>query len=236
MWLLDAALPEPANVRPIQIVSHGVVIDVGHTAQNDLHTGIQQVIRRTMPFWASRPETTFVAWAENRAFRALDEHELDRVVRWAHQDTASDDDHLDDDHIREGFSAVSGSGMQDDDGAGGWDEKGHYGPAPEGKQERRGVREVQTSRKEVQLINGELVLECKIPTILYSFLPRRDEIEFTHMRYTAVTCDPDDFVERGYKLRQMIGRTARETELFVASVFRENRSVVELLTALSTRR
>ncbi|KAL2761093.1 glycosyltransferase family 2 protein [Sodiomyces alcalophilus JCM 7366] len=91
----------------------------------------------------------------------------------------------------------------------------HYGPAPDGKQERRGVRAPQMSRKEVQLINGELVLECKIPTILYSFLPRRDEVEFTHMRYTAVTCDPDDFVERGYKLRQNIGRTARETELFI---------------------
>ncbi|KAH9883769.1 glycosyltransferase family 2 protein [Xylariomycetidae sp. FL2044] len=91
----------------------------------------------------------------------------------------------------------------------------HYGAAPEGKQERRGVRPLVTSKKEVQLINGELILECKIPTILYSFLPRRDEVEFTHMRYTAVTCDPDDFVERGYKLRQNIGRTARETELFI---------------------
>ncbi|KAL2137209.1 hypothetical protein VTI74DRAFT_6420 [Chaetomium olivicolor] len=90
-----------------------------------------------------------------------------------------------------------------------------YAQAPEGKQERRGVRAPQMSKKEVQLINGELVLECKIPTILYSFLPRRDEVEFTHMRYTAVTCDPDDFVGRGYKLRQNIGRTARETELFI---------------------
>ena len=97
-----------------------------------------------------------------------------------------------------------------------YDEKtDRYGPAPEGKQERRGVRAPQMMRREVQLINGELVLECKIPTILYSFLPRRDEIEFTHMRYTAVTCDPDDFVDRGYKLRQSIGRTARETELFI---------------------
>lgn len=90
-----------------------------------------------------------------------------------------------------------------------------YGPAPNGAQERRGVRAPQMSRKEVQLINGELVLECKIPTILYSFLPRRDEVEFTHMRYTAVTCDPDDFVDKGYKLRQSIGRTTRETELFI---------------------
>ncbi|KAI9719355.1 MAG: Chitin synthase, class 2 [Chrysothrix sp. TS-e1954] len=96
-------------------------------------------------------------------------------------------------------------------------EKGYdsYGPAPEGAQQRRGARQAQMAKKEVKLINGELILECKIPTILYSFLPRRDEIEFTHMRYTAVTCDPDDFVDRGYKLRQNIGRTSRETELLI---------------------
>lgn len=101
------------------------------------------------------------------------------------------------------------------DGNGTYDKYEHYGPAPDGAQERRGVRAPQMSRKEVQLINGELVLECKIPTILYSFLPRRSEVEFTHMRYTAVTCDPDDFVEKGYKLRQGVGRTMRETELFI---------------------
>jgi chitin synthase len=91
----------------------------------------------------------------------------------------------------------------------------HYGPAPDGAQARRGARQAQMAKKEVRLINGELILECKIPTILYSFLPRRDDTEFTHMRYTAVTCDPDDFVERGYKLRQNIGRNPRETELFI---------------------
>ncbi|KAK3324770.1 class 2 chitin synthase [Cercophora scortea] len=103
----------------------------------------------------------------------------------------------------------------DDDDHSSSSEDHHFGQAPEGKQQRRGVRAPQMVRREVQLINGELVLECKIPTILYSFLPRRDEIEFTHMRYTAVTCDPDDFVDRGYKLRQNIGRTTRETELFI---------------------
>ncbi|KAI9839164.1 MAG: hypothetical protein M1819_003157 [Sarea resinae] len=98
-----------------------------------------------------------------------------------------------------------------------------YGPAPTGRQERRGARQAQMAKKEVKLINGELILECKIPTILYSFLPRRDEIEFTHMRYTAVTCDPDDFVSRGYKLRQNIGSTARDTELFICvTMYNEN--------------
>lgn len=96
------------------------------------------------------------------------------------------------------------------------EDQNHYGPAPTGRQERRrGARQAQMAKKEVRLINGELILECKIPTILYSFLPRRDEVEFTHMRYTAVTCDPDDFVLRGYKLRQNIGNTIRDTELFI---------------------
>ena len=96
------------------------------------------------------------------------------------------------------------------------DEEDDYGPAPTGRQERRrGARQAQMAKKEVRLINGELILECKIPTILYSFLPRRDEIEFTHMRYTAVTCDPDDFTLKGYKLRQNIGSTMRDTELFI---------------------
>lgn len=96
------------------------------------------------------------------------------------------------------------------------DDHDHYGPAPTGRQERRrGARQAQMAKKAVRLINGELILECKIPTILYSFLPRRDEVEFTHMRYTAVTCDPDDFVPRGYKLRQNIGNTMRDTELFI---------------------
>ena len=92
---------------------------------------------------------------------------------------------------------------------------GHYEAVPDGHQVRRGARPALMTRKEVKLINGELILECKIPTILYSFLPRRDDIEFTHMRYTAVTCDPNDFVDRGYKLRQQIGSTTRETELLI---------------------
>lgn len=92
----------------------------------------------------------------------------------------------------------------------------HFGPVPQVPQARRGLnRQALMTRKQVKLINGELILDCKIPTILYSFLPRRDEMEFTHMRYTAVTCDPDDFVKRGYMLRQNIDPTRRETELFI---------------------
>ncbi len=92
---------------------------------------------------------------------------------------------------------------------------GHVGPAPLGAQARRGADLAQMTKKQVHLVNGELILECKIPSKLHSFLPQRGSTEFTHMRYTAVTCDPDDFVERGFKLRQNYGTTLRETELFI---------------------
>ncbi|KAI5291278.1 Chitin synthase, class 2, partial [Ascosphaera atra] len=62
------------------------------------------------------------------------------------------------------------------------------GPAPNGPHQRRGARPAQMTRKQVRLINGQLVLECKIPTTLSHFLPRRDDREFTHMRYTARLC------------------------------------------------
>ncbi|KAJ3378347.1 Chitin synthase, class 1 [Chytriomyces hyalinus] len=37
--------------------------------------------------------------------------------------------------------------------------------------------------------------------------------EFTHLRYTAATCDPNDFKERGYRLRSQ--DLDRKTELFI---------------------
>lgn len=59
-------------------------------------------------------------------------------------------------------------------------------------------------RKQVKLVRGNLVLDCPVPTKLYSFLPRRDHDEFVYMRYTAATTDPDDFVAGGFTLRPAI--------------------------------
>lgn len=92
----------------------------------------------------------------------------------------------------------------------------HFGPAPTAAQARRGLHhKAVMKRKQVKLTRGELILDCRIPSILYGFLPRKDEIEFTHMRYTAVTSDPDDFVTKGYALRQNLEPSPRETELFI---------------------
>ncbi|KAK4510924.1 Chitin synthase, class 2 [Mucor velutinosus] len=83
----------------------------------------------------------------------------------------------------------------------------HYGEAP-----RRQPRRYKTTRQ-VKLTKGNLVLDCPVPTSYLQDVPLKEGKEFTHMRYTAATCDPKDFVNEGYTLRQqMLGR---KTELFI---------------------
>lgn len=67
--------------------------------------------------------------------------------------------------------------------------------------------------KRVKLTRGNLVLDCPVPTRYLQSVPLKDTKEFTHMRYTAATCDPKDFVDEGYTLRQQL--LGRETELFI---------------------
>lgn len=72
--------------------------------------------------------------------------------------------------------------------------------------------------KEVQLFNGNLVLDCPVaPKLLaqvpHATPPERDE--FTHMRYSAATCDPDDFYNERFTLRQRLFAKPRQTELFI---------------------
>jgi chitin synthase len=72
--------------------------------------------------------------------------------------------------------------------------------------------------KEVQLFNGNLVLDCPIPPKLLNMVPHaqppeRDEV--THMRYSAATCDPSEFFEERFTLRQKLFAKPRHTELFI---------------------
>ncbi|KAI9712210.1 MAG: hypothetical protein M1812_006945 [Candelaria pacifica] len=72
--------------------------------------------------------------------------------------------------------------------------------------------------KEVQLFNGNLILDCPIPPkflqqVPHAEPPERDE--FTHMRYSAATCDPSDFFEERFTLRQRLFAKPRHTELFI---------------------
>lgn len=67
----------------MDVVSNGVVVDVDFSSRNDLHTGIQRVVRETVPRWYPLHELTLTAWtAAGGSLRHLDETERDRVLRW----------------------------------------------------------------------------------------------------------------------------------------------------------
>ncbi|KAJ7287588.1 chitin synthase [Mycena rebaudengoi] len=90
----------------------------------------------------------------------------------------------------------------------------HFGPAPTGRVVRRNK-----SKKRVRLTNGNLVVELEVPPKLV--LPRRGEPETMKTRYTAVTCDPDEFEQKGFCLRQNL--SGRRTELFIViTMFNED--------------
>ncbi|ORY91004.1 chitin synthase 1 [Syncephalastrum racemosum] len=82
-----------------------------------------------------------------------------------------------------------------------------YGEAP-----RRQPRRYKTVRK-VKLKDGNLILDNPVPTKYLAMMPNKTDHEFTHMRYTAATCDPADFVSQNYTLRQQAMN--RQTELFI---------------------
>jgi chitin synthase len=78
---------------------------------------------------------------------------------------------------------------------------------------RRGVT------RKVQLTKGNFITEYPVPTPVLSAVEAKwagtKTTEFSHMRYSAATCDPDEFNEaNGWSLRtKMYGR---ETELLIA--------------------
>ena len=88
-WLLDQAIdtdePHLAAGR-IRIVTDAVVVDVDHSARHDLHTGIQRVVRWTLPYWERDHAIVPVAWTRSwQAFRPLDERESGRVFKWGEE-------------------------------------------------------------------------------------------------------------------------------------------------------
>ncbi len=77
-------------------------------------------------------------------------------------------------------------------------------------------------KRRVKLTNGNFIAEYKVPTAIlnatediYKLGPNANE--FTFMRYTAATCDPDDFTfDNGWSLRQALYSPPRETDILVA--------------------
>jgi chitin synthase len=71
--------------------------------------------------------------------------------------------------------------------------------------------------KKVQLFNGNLVLDCPVPSRLLNQIQVQGqaEREFTHMRYSAATCDPEQFMAERFTLRQRLFAKPRPVELFI---------------------
>ncbi|CAG8749135.1 35027_t:CDS:2, partial [Racocetra persica] len=73
--------------------------------------------------------------------------------------------------------------------------------------------EKRRSARHVELTHGNLVLDCPVPDKVLRNVKYSDSEEFSTMRYTAVTCDPDDFIQNKYLLRPHI--YGRKTELMI---------------------
>jgi predicted transcriptional regulator len=56
-------------------------------------------------------------------------------------------------------------------------------------------------------------LNCPVPIQYLERVPLRDPKEFNMMRYTAITCDANEFHQKNYTLRQEIMN--RETEIAI---------------------
>lgn len=69
--------------------------------------------------------------------------------------------------------------------------------------------------KRVELFHGNLVLDCPTAPALLEKLNDRESREMTHARYSAVTCDADDFLDERYTLRQVLFDPPRRTELMI---------------------
>lgn len=80
-----------------------------------------------------------------------------------------------------------------------------YSVVHEKMMKRRSVRQV-------ELFQGNLVLDMPVPSHIVPAGKANIE-EFSKMRYTAATCDPDDFMRNKYSLRPFLYN--RQTELFI---------------------
>ena len=72
--------------------------------------------------------------------------------------------------------------------------------------------------KEIQLAEGERVeIDCPVPRRLRDQLApeQREMQEFKLMKYSAVTCDPEKFNQRGFTVRQPVFSRPRVVELFI---------------------
>ncbi|KAF8512708.1 chitin synthase 2 [Gautieria morchelliformis] len=85
-----------------------------------------------------------------------------------------------------------------------------YGPSPGYSSVREKLMR-RRSKRQVELQQGNLVLDVPVPTHIVTGNNKSEEM--STMRYTAATCDPDDFMRKKYTLRPYL--YGRQTELFI---------------------
>ncbi len=95
LWLLEDSLQAAGRAGTaswsLELVEGGVVVDVDFSAQHDLHSGIQRVVRTTLPRWSAGHDVVPVAWtAGHQALRRLSSLERDRVLAWGRAGPAGD--------------------------------------------------------------------------------------------------------------------------------------------------
>lgn len=84
---IDAASVRGASTRRLRLVERSVLVDVNFSARHEFNTGIQRVVRRTVPQWeAAGRSFELVAWTlEGYAMRTLIGEERQRVLEWDHR-------------------------------------------------------------------------------------------------------------------------------------------------------
>ncbi|KNE55125.1 hypothetical protein AMAG_17738 [Allomyces macrogynus ATCC 38327] len=76
---------------------------------------------------------------------------------------------------------------------------------------------MKTIRRAVAVRDGKLVVDLDVSPELVDATKVKYTVgeEFTKLRYTAATCDPNEFAAQGYQLRQSL--YGRKTELLYVS-------------------
>jgi len=88
LWLLDTGLAATRRhgsaAFTLDIVCNGVVVETDFSARHNLHTGIQRVVRATMPIWHRDHDIMPVVWTQTQgALRRLTEDEQHRLLNWS---------------------------------------------------------------------------------------------------------------------------------------------------------
>lgn len=96
----------------------------------------------------------------------------------------------------------------------------NYSVAREKLMKRRSV-------KRVELVRGNLVLDVPAPSHIVP-AGKQDVEEMSKMRYTAATCDPDEFKALRYSLRPYL--MGRHTELFIVMTMYNEDEILFLRT------